>query len=193
MAVLRICVAVAFAALSVSAAPTGDAFADCHNITGTCFNHGFVCANGQVVEHSKRCDGFEDCHDATDEFMCHHELKDPLHLQSDDRRAELQATCVHCNCAANTMVIDHGNSWFNFAKMSPVDYYGLGTGAPSAYGGQPCNPQCVKRLRMTFYRKTGVCRGYLCCARQNECLACENSGVCFNKGNPSWHARCYIP
>ena len=198
MATLRLCVLVAIAALVVTGSPTSNddaakkAMMGCHNITGTCLHHGYVCANEQVVAHGKRCDGIEDCADGTDEFMCGGELTSPLHERSNEQRhAFAQATCVHCNCAANTLTIALGSSWFEFAKTAPVDDYGLGTGDPYAYGGKPCNAICVTKLKITFYRKTGVCRGYLCCARQNECLDCYSGGSCPFNNKAGFFKRCY--
>jgi hypothetical protein len=96
------------------------AYAECHNITGTCLSHGFVCASEQVVPHSKRCDGVEDCRDGTDEFMCEHELKTPLAEASHEvRRAHEQATCVNCNCRATTIPITSSMGWFQFARLGP--------------------------------------------------------------------------
>ena len=63
---------IALAAVAVSAKPT------CHNITGTCMPHGFLCISGEVVSHEQRCNGVEDCSDGTDEFMCQHEDHRPL-------------------------------------------------------------------------------------------------------------------
>lgn len=187
-------VLVLLAASGARAEDTAAAFAKarCHNITGTCLHHGFVCSNEEVVDHAKRCDGHEDCRDGTDEFMCGEELTSPLHERSSEQRqAFAQATCVHCNCAANTLTINQGDSWYDFALHAPVDYYGLGTGDPFAYGGRNCNPPCTKRIKMTFYRKTGVCRGYLCCARQNQCIECFSGGACPNFNNPGFFKRCY--
>ena len=177
---------------AASGKKTGDAFLDCHNVTGTCLHHGFVCANEEVVHHGKRCDGIEDCADGTDEFMCEHALTTPLHERNEEeRQAFEQASCVHCNCAVNTMTITSSNPWHKFAILAPVDYVGLGTGAPSAYGGRPCNSKCVSSIKMTFYKKTGVCRGWLCCARQNQCISCFSGGSCPASNNPSFFKRCY--
>ncbi|WP_394758379.1 LDL receptor domain-containing protein, partial [Flavobacterium sp.] len=40
-------------------------FQSCHNATGSCQPHGFVCANEEVIPHAKRCDDIEDCADGT--------------------------------------------------------------------------------------------------------------------------------
>ena len=169
-----------------------DSFASCHNVTGTCLHHGFVCANEEVVHHGKRCDGIEDCADGTDEFMCDHPLRSALHERSEEQRhAFEQASCVKCNCAVNKMTITQSNPWHKFAILAPVDFVGLATGAPTAYGGRQCNPKCVSSIQMTFYKKTGVCRGWLCCARQNQCITCNSGGVCPASNNPGYTKRCY--
>lgn len=147
----------------------------CHNITGTCLDHGFVCANEEVIPHSQRCNGVEDCADGTDEFMCQHEDDTPLHLrEAESRHATEQASCIACTCTAAVLLIAQGNAWFNYARAAPTDFIGLMTGS-DAYRGRPCNPTCAHSITMGFYKKTGVCRGWLCCARQrwcNTCLSC---------------------
>lgn len=60
---------IAVIAVALCAASANAAAAKCHNITGTCFEHGFQCANDEIVPHSKRCNGVEDCADGTDEFI----------------------------------------------------------------------------------------------------------------------------
>ena len=178
------------AALVVLAVLAGSANA-CHNVTGTCLSHGFVCANEQVVPHSQRCNGVEECEDGTDEFMCEHENSSPLHEREDhERHAFEQATCVNCACIANTLTITSSNSWYQFALVAPTDPAGLMTGSNS-YGGLPCNSRCTTQLSIRFYKKTGVCRGFLCCARQMSCIACTSGGSCPTSNNPSSTTRCY--
>jgi len=164
----------------------------CHNITGTCLDHGFVCANDEVVPHSQRCNGVEDCADGTDEFMCHHENDTPMHLRSDeDRHATQQASCVKCTCVASVLQITKGQPWFQYANKAPTDFAGLMTGT-GAYRGMPCNPVCAFTIKMAFYKKSGVCRGWLCCARQRECTTCDTTlGGCTTK-TPGFTNRCYV-
>ena len=188
---------VTLALLASAASASGfdaQALAACHNVTGTCLAHGFVCANEEVVAHGKRCDGVEDCSDGTDEFMCGNELRTPMHeLDHEARHANEQATCVNCNCKATTLIITSTMSWFPFARVAPVDFLGLATGVGASYGGRPCNPVCVTSIQMTFYRKNGVCRGWLCCARQNQCMACTTgTGSCPGTISPIYTKRCYI-
>lgn len=150
----------------------------CHNITGTCFEHGFQCANEELVPHAKRCDGVEDCADGTDEFMCNHDDPTPLAERSDaERHAVQQASCVKCTCPITVLTITSSNAWFPYAKKAPTDFIGLMTGT-GAYAGLPCQPNCVTSLLMGFYKKYKVCRGWLCCARQRQCLGCSSTLPC---------------
>jgi len=165
--------AVLFLAHGTSA--TGAAASSCHNITGTCFDHGFVCANEEVIPHSQRCNGVEDCADGTDEFMCDHADHTPLHERPVAvRRAVQQASCIKCTCAVAVLDIVSGSGWFRYAKEAPTDFLGLMTGS-GTYRGKPCNTRCIFRIKMGFYKKNRICRGWLCCARQRECLQCDNA------------------
>ena len=164
---------IALAAVAVSAKPT------CHNITGTCMPHGFLCISGEVVSHEQRCNGVEDCSDGTDEFLCQHEDHRPLFERSEEERHQFQqATCVNCNCAVTAYVVTSGGAfggWWAYALVAPTDI-ALMTGSAATYGGRPCNTRCVTSMTMGFYKKNRVCRGWLCCARQRACLLCQAAG-----------------
>jgi len=162
----------------------------CHNVTGTCLDHGFVCANDQVVPHAKRCDGIEDCADGTDEFMCDHQDERPMHLRTAEERAAVeQASCIRCTCVKAVLSIGPSSAWLPFAKVAPTDTIGLMTGT-GTYGGRPCNPTCVWTIQMAFYKKTKVCRGMLCCARQRSCVQCYPLFPCAGFSSDFNH-RCY--
>jgi hypothetical protein len=187
-AILLIALVFAAAFAPSAAAASAGAVAKCHNFTGTCLEHGFVCANNEVVPHGQRCDGKEDCADGTDEFMCHHEDDTPLHRRSEEERhAVQQASCIRCTCQAAAYPVSFGQPWWQYALQSPADWNGLMTGT-GTYGGRVCDPTCAYTIQMAFYRKTGVCRGWLCCARQRQCITCSAAGGCSGKtvGN-----RCY--
>jgi hypothetical protein len=173
-AILGTSIALIVLAMCVAPAAAADK-PQCHNITGTCFDHGFVCANEEVVPHSQRCNGVEDCADGTDEFMCDHADHRPLHERPvAERRAVQQASCIKCTCAVAVLDIVSGNGWFAYAKEAPTDFLGLMTGSGS-YRGKPCNSRCVFNIKMGFYKKNKICRGWLCCARQRECNVCSST------------------
>lgn len=158
----------------------------CHNITGTCMPHGFLCISGEVVPHEQRCNGVEDCSDGTDEFMCEHADHRPIWERSEEERRDLeQASCVNCNCAVNALTIASGAAWFQYAILMPTDT-SLMTGSPGNSAGRPCNPTCTTSVTIGFYKKNRICRGWLCCARQRRCDVCSGSGCAFSSTN-----RCY--
>jgi hypothetical protein len=164
---------IALAVVAVSAKPA------CHNITGTCMPHGFLCVSGEVVPHEQRCNGVEDCSDGTDEFLCEHEDHRPLFERTQEERHEFQQnTCVNCNCAVTAYTITSGGvfgGWFQYAINAPTDI-SLMTGTTN--GGRPCNNRCTTSMTIGFYKKNRVCRGWLCCARQRACLTCNTAAPC---------------
>ena len=187
-------IAIALLAVGSSASPLHQALAHpahhhgaakaCHNITGTCLPQGFVCANEEVIPHSQRCNGVEECADGTDEFMCEHKDHSPLPERStEERQLVQQASCIQCACLAAVVDVVKGSAWFNFARSAGTDFIGLMTGT-DAYRGLPCSSVCIFKIKMAFYRKNNVCRGWLCCARQRECMQCS--------GAQSTANRCYV-
>ncbi|MDP3640845.1 MAG: LDL receptor domain-containing protein [Alphaproteobacteria bacterium] len=160
----------------------------CHNITGTCTERGFECVSGEVVPHAQRCNGVEDCSDGTDEFMCEHEDHRPLSERTaEERHAFAQASCVNCNCAATAFTVPSSSAWWPYALVSPTDT-ALMTGTPANYGGKPCNWKCASSITIGFYRKNRICRGWLCCSRQRQCVQCSGTGGCSQGSTAN---RCY--
>ncbi len=176
-------VIVAILAMAVAARPV------CHNITGTCTAKGFECVSGEVVTHAQRCNGVEDCSDGTDEFMCDHEDHRPLFERTPEERHAFEQTssCVNCNCAATAYTVSSGTAWWAYAVVSHTDT-ALMTGTPATYGGQPCNWKCVSAITIGFYRKNRICRGWLCCSRQRQCVTCLGTGGCVATATGN---RCY--
>jgi hypothetical protein len=120
--------------------------------------------------------------------MFHHEDDTPMHLRTEEaRHAAQQASCIACTCTVAVTNIVSGSAWFTYAKQAPTDFIGLMTGTGS-FRGLPCNPTCVFNIQVAFYKKTGVCRGWLCCARQRWCQVCLTTGVCTGKTTAN---RCY--
>lgn len=148
----------------------------CHNATGTCLAHGFVCASGQTVPHHQRCNGVEECGDGTDEYLCHDSDRRPVFQRGRlPRRALAQGeySCARCTCLVNTQTFTNTNPWWPFvitARMSPD---GLLTGGSSLHAGQPCSNVNTVSLSAQLFRKDFTCRGPLCCIRQLQCLSCS--------------------
>ncbi len=156
----------------------------CHNSTGSCFSHGFVCANEEIIPFSKRCDGIEDCADGSDEYICDQTSTPFFERKYSERIAMIEASCIKCTCYKGSITISTTNApWFNIAITSPRDMTMM-TDAPS-YGNKPCNPAtgATTSIQLNVYKKQNkACRGWVCCFRQEKCTSCGT-------GTPSSH--CY--
>jgi hypothetical protein len=149
------------------------AAASCHNATGSCTKSHFVCANEEAVAHSKRCDGVEDCADGTDEYMCDQAPKPIMDLTVAERNAMTEVACVKCTCrkGAITVTSTATGYWWSIAKLAPRDFTMM-TDAPT-YQNKPCNPAQVSSILLNVYKKQNKgCRGWVCCFRQEACVAC---------------------
>lgn len=152
----------------------------CHNATGTCIEKGFVCANEEIVSHSQRCDGIEDCSDGTDEYMC--DYLSTYKPSFTERLANIETSCIKCTCFKGTITIQNTNTlWFKIAITSPRDLTMM-TNAPT-YQNKPCHPTQTTSIILNVYKKNNKgCRGFVCCFRQENCASCSS-------GTPSTH--CY--
>jgi Low-density lipoprotein receptor domain class A len=97
----------------------------CHNATGSCTKTGFVCANGKVIDHNKRCNFVEDCVDGSDEYLC--EFKGDRSIFNADlfslRLAIIEITCIKCLHYVDTITIPFSNKlWIDNIKKFPCDY-----------------------------------------------------------------------
>ena len=74
--------------------------------------------------------------------------------------------------------------WWPYALVTPTDT-SLMTGS-GTWAGKPCNSRCVVSMTIGFYKKNRICRGWLCCARQRQCLGCmlTTSSGCPALGTP---------
>lgn len=160
----------------------------CHNSTGTCLKDGFHCANKEIVSYAKRCDGVEDCLDGTDEYMCHVDGAVPLHeISHEKREMMMQGSCARCDCLNNVMTITENDAWWQAALEAPTDTQ-LMTGS-----GRTCGKSCVRKITLAFYKKSGVCRGWLCCVRQRDCPQCKDPAVVGSCTDANVANRCIVP
>ena len=171
---MKIAILVAFVALCAAAS------SGCHNVTGTCLSHGFVCANEQVVPHAKRCNGAEDCADGTDEFMCDSALREVADKPEHHSLIE-QTSCARCTCAigmVSFLVTTH--VWWRFAIAAPMTRTFMSSGSLRL----PCHVTRTTGIVIEFYKKDMICRGWQCCARQQQCVSCST-------GSPADNNRCW--
>ena len=146
----------------------------CHNATGSCTKTHFVCANEEVIPHSKRCDGVEDCADGTDEYMCDQSSHPIAQRSFAERAAITEVSCIKCTCLKGTVTVASGNAaWWNIATSAPRDNTML-TSAPHKQN-RPCNPAATAEIVLNVYKKQNKgCRGFVCCFRQEECKSCNS-------------------
>ena len=150
----------------------------CHNATGSCTKTHFVCANEELIAHSRRCDGVEDCADGTDEYMCDaahfHHSKPVTDMTVAERTALTEVSCIKCTCSKGQISIASTNTaWFKIALVAPRDRTLL-TNAPSKQN-KPCNPAGTTNILLNVYKKQNKgCRGWVCCFRQEWCSVCTS-------------------
>ena len=143
------------------------------NSTGTCFARGFVCANDEVIPHSKRCDRVEDCADGTDEYLCEGDHTPLWERTAEERDAVVEASCIKCTCLKGSVTVTSTHPWWSPAKTAPRDFTMM-TDAP-AQQNMPCNPATVTSIKLNVYKKQNKgCRGWVCCIRQEQCVTCSS-------------------
>jgi hypothetical protein len=177
-----IALALIIATIMLTSAQTVSATAAsvCHNSTGSCRKHHFVCANEELVPHAKRCDGVEDCADGTDEYMCDQSPKPLAERSFAERHAVVETSCIACTCKKGSVTVSQSGdvSWWMMALNAPRDVRMLGNNAAAALSKKPCNPAAVTSIQLNLYKKQNKgCTGSVCCMRQEACLSCAGTGT----------------
>ena len=132
--------------------------------------------NEELVAHSRRCDGVEDCADGTDEYMCDaahfHHSKPVTDMTVAERTALTEVSCIKCTCSKGQISIASANAaWSKIALVAPRDRTML-TNAPGKQN-KPCNPAGTTNILLNVYKKQNKgCRGWVCCFRQEWCSVC---------------------
>lgn len=161
--------------ISIIALLSASCVYSCHNFTGSCLHNGFfMCANEEMIPHSKRCDNIEDCADGTDEYMCDFKPKPISEMTTAERVATTEVACIKCTCQKGTITIDSTNTvWFSIAMKAPRSFTMM-TDAPT-YQNKPCNPATTTSIKLNVYKKQNKgCRGWVCCFRQEQCVSCSS-------------------
>jgi len=169
---LVLTVAAVVLATATPAAADGIGAAACHNATGACTSKGFVCANLEIVDAAKRCDGVEDCADGTDEYLCHLPAAHGA-LSELERAAEMEVQCVKCYCKVGVVSVSASNAyWFKIATSAPQGY-GMMSVTGTYQSGAGCSPKYTSSMTVSVYKKQNKgCRGRVCCLRQQSCDTC---------------------
>ena len=149
------------------------ASAACHNATGSCTQDSFVCANGEAIAHSKRCDGVEDCADGTDEYLCDQSAKPFDQLTVAERTAITEVACIKCTCLKGTVVVSAG-AWLQIGLKAPRGWTLMTDSPATPVFNKACHPTQTTQVTLEVYKKQNKgCRGWVCCFRQKSCDTCS--------------------